>query len=688
MAISEISAPSRMGAQQPDGTLQVPTRDPFPLGIAVRALATFALVGASVGLFVSSVGVIGDAFEGFLDRNALSKESRLLLLLGFAAGLVLGVAAALIYLALRGRRGVLTLQRAANVILPLSLAFLLPSFFSAKPWHSKPLPYLVGLTTVVLLLEQLLRRSLVAWPSEAFSSLARKLTPSPRVARLLPLCIVLAGSLWYSIYFSYYTILNHHRLGTSGFDLGININWCYNALNGHWFRSSVLFGADGGHFFSGHAIFAMILWLPLFALMPGGEILLIFQATMVGFAATTLYLFASTQIPRWSAVVLAWAFLLFAPLHGPTFYDYHELLPPLFFHFLLYWAIATNRNRWVLVLVPVLWSFREDVAVGLTVLGLFLALTGIRARLGLVLAGASVAWFILIKFVLMPSWGQWWFASIYKELQPPGESGYGAVVQTLLLNPGYTLSTLLREEKLIYFLHMFGPLALLPARRLALVLLAIPGFFFSLLTTGYPPTVSIAFQYTCHSIPYLFAASVLALRVLGKGEAGIVRRRAALGAMALGVLSHSYVFGAALQHETFIGGFSKIEFEMTPKERQRYHTIQRLNAMIPKDASVSATENEVPHVAARLTVYTLKDGGIPADYVLLNKLHFGMDNSRKGFTQMLEREPYGLVAKGDDLYLFKRHHVSPETDQALSALGVKSRRRRGQDQEKGHDGDN
>jgi hypothetical protein len=32
-----------------------------------------------------------------------------------------------------------------------------------------------------------------------------------------------------------------------------------------------------------------------------------------------LYLFATTQIPRWSAVVVAYAYLLYAPLHGPNF---------------------------------------------------------------------------------------------------------------------------------------------------------------------------------------------------------------------------------------------------------------------------------------------------------------------------------------------------------------------------------
>src|SRR5258706_6011907 len=148
--------------------------------------------------------------------------------------------------------------------------------------------------------------------------------------------------------------------------------------------------------------------LPRFALKPDGEFFLIWQAVTAGFAATTLYLFASTQIPRWSAVVVAYAFLMYAPLHGPNFYDYHELIPPLLFHFLLYWAIATNRNWLVFITIPIIWSFREDLPVGTCVLGLFLLLTGVRPRLGMLIAGSSLVWFVLLKFVIMASAGSWW----------------------------------------------------------------------------------------------------------------------------------------------------------------------------------------------------------------------------------------------------------------------------------------
>lgn len=644
---------------------------PFPWSITAQSFAVLATVGSSLGLLVQTLRFPAGMLTAFLEKNKLAKQFRTEALLGIliGAGVLLLLSGG--YLAFRRREGVANLQRASDLLMPLGLAFLLPSLFSYTPWHADPLPYLVQLGIFVLLLEQTLRRFFAAVPQVVYDTLSEKTTFSPAWARRIPLMIVTAGALFYSIYISYYTILNHHRLGTSGYDLGINVNWMYNALHGHPFQSTVLFGADGGNFIGNHAIFAMFMWLPIYAIKPGAEVLLIFQASIVGFAAVTLYLFASTQLPRWSAMVVALLYLFFAPLHGPNFYDYHELLPAIFWHFLLYWAIAKERYRLLFILVPIVYAHREDVAVGVAVLGLFLLLTNLRPKVGAILLGVSIAWFYLIKFIIMPRLWSTWFASIYKELQAEGEGGYGTVVQTILINPSYFLITLLKEVKVNYFLHMFAPLAFLPARRPALLLLAIPGFFFTIMTTGYAPTISISFQYTTHWVPYLFAATVLMLRVIGQGEGGAIRRRAVLGAMTMAMLSHSYVFGAILQHNTFVGGFAKIEFSMTPEEEQRYQQIKMMDAMIPRNASVTATENECPHVAARMNVYTLKDGYVEADYMLINKQKMGIGNTRNNVKKMFSRQPYGLVAKGSGLFLFQRNHESPDTEAAKAEIGIR-----------------
>jgi uncharacterized membrane protein len=625
-------------------------------------------------LFIGLLTRMGASrFASYLERNDLTQELRERLFFYLIGGALLALLPCLVLLLWKGRRILPGLQRAAEISWPLCFIGVLRSLFSALPWHDQPLTFLVGLAIVVVVLERALRRSLRALPERILPvRLARclaRLRPRPSVARWLPLGVVLLGSAAYAFYFSHFTILHHRRLGTMGFDLGINVNWAYNALHGHFSRNTVALGAGASNYFGVHAVFAMLTWLPFFALQPDGEFFLIFQSLMAGFAATTLYLFASTQIPRWSAVVVAYAYLLFAPLHGPNFYDFHELMPPLFFHFLLYWAIAQRKHWLVWLLVPVIWSYREDLTIGLVVLGFFLLVTGARPRLGLGIAVASAAYFVVVKLVIMPQLWSGWFDTIYTSLQA-GQRGYGTVLVTILTNPAYFLTTLLEREKLIYFLHFFTPLSFLPTRRWSLLMLALPGFAFSLITTQYWPTLSISFQYTCHAIPYVFCASVLMLGLISQGPEGTLRRRAALGAVAFGTLSHSYVFGAVLQHETFVGGFSKIEFTMSQSDKLRYATLRRLVALIPESASVAASESEVPHIAARMSAYTLKDGEADADYVLVEAQHLGVGASRAAFSAMMNREPYRLIGEGDDLYLFQRGTTTPETKIALARLGV------------------
>jgi uncharacterized membrane protein len=661
--LSLLTRGNSTGGNENAPPVRTPKRDFFalPWTDSAPAIGLFAAIGASLGLFTCTSWLI-DRSSFFL-KNSLDPSLRSLLWSSVLVGaLVAGVIPVLLLVASRGRAA-RAITHAADLACPLILVGLLPSLFAHQLWSTQPLTYLAQLGAVVLLAERLVARMLEATPS-LFRALAR-VERFPRVRRWLPLAVIVLASAAYAAWFSYYTLLHHRRFGTAAYDLGINVNWCYNALHGNLFRSTVEFGPDGGNVLAGHAIFAMFLWLPLYALHPGAEVLLIYQSVMCGLAAIPLYLTAKELLPRSAALVVALGYLMFAPLHGPNFYDYHELPVALPFHFCLHYVIITRRYRWVPLLLFILYAHREDVSVGLTVLGAFLLLTRLRPRLGLVLCIVSPLVFVAIKFALMPAVGSWWFADMYKELQPSGSTGYGPIVQTVLINPVYFLHTLLTEQKLIYFLHLFAPLVFLPFRRPLLAMLAMPGFFFTLMTTSYGPTLSIAFQYTTHWIPYLFLSTIFSLRMINE-RFGAARLSGAIAAIALGVLSHSTTFGAVIQHDTFIGGFSRIVFKESESDKRQYAEFKKLIAKIPQEASVGATERETPHIGARIDAYTLRLAHGEADYLLIRAGEVN-DIIRDAF----RRNPYGFVGDaGGTFYLFKKRHESPKTKWAKEKLGI------------------
>ncbi len=649
--------------------------------------ARLAQATAGLGLTCAALGYgvalgTGSGTE-FLIQNSLLPADRLALIIGLFGGAGLAVLLTLIALIWKRWSALPTLERLNVAVAPMAVLALLPTLLVPNVWFRNPMPFLIMLAGLVLLLERLLR----AWWLE-FSPVLAAFSDLPRgrlmgwVRRVAPLSIVLVAAASFSAFVLYFSIQQHQRLNTAAWDLGIYDNLMASAINGQPFHSTVLLGADGGSYLVGHAEFAMLLFTPLYWLWPRAEMLLTLQALVLGFAAVPLYLFARTQLPRGSAVVLALLYLLYAPLHGSCFYDFHWLPTTIIFQFLLYFAIATRKNWLFAFCYVVLTLIREDVSVGLTMLGLFLLVSGIRPRLGLTMTLVSALSFMAIRFGVMMLAGSWVFPNLlYGQLVIPGEHSFGSVIKTLITNPSYVVGTLLDPKKLNYFLHLMAPLAFLPLRRPLLILLICGGTMFTFLTTAYEPTVSINFQYPAHWIPYLFAATVLMLGTMSQRLDGAIRRRAALGAIAFGVATHSYVFGAVLQHETYVGGFLPLPYKITDAEKQTYAALRTVVAQIPGKASVAATDMEVPHVSNRVSVYTLSTIHADADYLLVNSNAI-LSGTRTVLKDATTRNDYGLVIRQKPFYLFKRGAATPGTEKAFEALGLTVRTKK-HNQDKG-----
>jgi uncharacterized membrane protein len=635
----------------------------------LRATLLLSVTCACVALAIGGAFLIDDS-AGFFVDNAMSRGTRIRLVVSVLVGGLIGATFSGLAVLLGKGRGARAIDLASKRWSPLALIWAIAGLATNYLWPENKLTFLVLLGGTVLLLERTLWVSGMTFPSHLLDGLGERYDRLPaRFRRLAPLSLVVVSAIGYASYTGYWSIEQHHRLATTSFDLGIIDNLMFNAMSGHGFRAPVLFGPSGGSLLAGHATFVLYLFLPFYWLSPRAETLLIIQSVLLGFAAVPLYGFAKTQLPRWSAALVAVAYLLYAPLHGLNFYDFHYLPVCIFFLFCLFWALSTNRKVLVWVLWAICVSIREDVPVGLATLGVFLIFSGYRVRTGVWMTVLSVISFVLVKFVVMQMAGTWWFASLYKELMPEGERNYGGVVMTLLTNPTYVVSTLLTEGKLTYTLHLLAPLVFLPIRRWTYLWLLFAGFFFTLLTTNYKPTVSISFQYTSHWVPYLFAAAVLAMSAMGRSRSGVVHRRAALTALLVGVVLHSLSFGAMLRPTKFIGGFQRIPFHVTQAERARYRDLREVIAMIPPQASVAATDPENPHISNRVTAYPFRTGSGEAEYMLIRK--FVSSRARQNAQRTIDEHPYGLVARVGDFYLLKRGHESPETADALKKLLLK-----------------
>lgn len=640
------------------------------------ALVVLALVGFSLVLGVQSL-IIAHAQPSFFAGNTLGVAGRTALLVSLGGGLLLPLVGAGGYAIWRRPQATPRLIRLATLACPLLIAGFVPALYVWQFGQKATLQYLFLLVLTVFFAQYLLRLSLPVWATVRSPRLLSQRWEMlslfcARRAGWLGLSSVLLTSLAYASYTGWFTIHQHRLIQTNALDLGIYDNLMFGALSGKPFRSPVLFGSIHHNYLAGHAEYGMLLFLPIYALRPGPETLLLLQSVVLGFAAVPLFLFARTRLSTGLAVLVSLSYLLYAPLHGPNFYDFHWLPLAIFFHFWLYWALATRRNWLAIAMILVLLSMREDIALGLCVLGAFLFFTGERVRFGLVLSLVCVIWFAINKFVIMRWAGSWWFENMYAELFADGRPGYASVLETILSNPTFTLVTLAHEPKLVYIFHLLVPLAFLPVRRLALAFLLLPGFFFTLLTTGYWPTTSIAFQYTTHWIPYLFLAVVLSLWLMGRESHGPLKRTAAVLTLLLVLTSHSYNFGAILQRQSFVGGFATVNFETTPQQAKRYAALLGLIRQIPPSASVAATELVNPHISTRLVAYTFRYEVPPVDYILVSKPEVTGDALRL-LSSLLKKADYGLAGEAyNEFFLFKRGGAPGNYASALSTLGIGS----------------
>jgi uncharacterized membrane protein len=615
--------------------------------LGLRPIALLALCAASFALFGWQLA--SDAAGDFLRENALAAASRTQLIALLAGSAVVAGLAGMTYTAFTGVLGVRALRLLSRITAPFTLIGLLPPLLKTNIWPD-PLVEVMAIAVFVILFELLFRVSLGAW-YELMGVRAPPLSPTTRRARRICTAIMLAGAAGYGIYASRYTLFQHWRFQTYNYDLGQYDNVFWNALHGRPMVCTPLGNFENWSSLGGHADLGVFFLLPFYAIYPHAETLLVMQSVLLGLGAIPVYFFAVRRLPPRYACVLAICYLLYPPMHGSNFYDFH--LQPVAATFVLFtiWLVDIKRWFWATLTFIVAIACREDISVGLAFIGMYLVFTGYRWRAGAIMAVVAAAYFVVIRFYIMPRHGTGWFSDIYKDLypRPTGPNTYGGVIQTLATNPTFVFRTLLTSDKLRYFLQIVTPIAFLPLRRPYLLPALAPGALFTLLTTAYGPTTDIAFQYSGHFTPYIFIASALALA--SSTAQRRPARRAALGALVVGTLLCTKHWGAFPPGGPFKGGFSLVSFAIpTAADFQKRRDLKELATKIPEGAPFAVSEQELPHVSGHLKVLALRDGISGAEYAL-----YGTASAGANFAaEALARGDYVQIAERPGLALIKR----------------------------------
>lgn len=413
--------------------------------------------------------------------------------------------------------------------------------------------------------------------------------------------VVGAGVAGYALVFSFITVTRHWALRTHALDLGyyVQVLWSLSQGLGPYVSLPEMH-AWGDHFSP-----TLYLLVPLFAVFPGPAALLLAQSAAFALGAIPLFALARRRIGHDApAAAFALLYLVSPTLHGINLRDFHPAALAIPLLLAAVYCFETNRMGWFLVAVILTLGCREDAALAVAGLGLWIALARRRWIWGLGVAAGSLALLFFDTQVLMPYFRGGPYPHLHRYAHLGGS--LGEILLNMVLHPLRTLGFMVSGEKLTYLLALLAPLGLLPLLAPWDLLPALPALAHNLLARD-PVMFRYRTQYNSFILPFFILAAVSGYARLAPG---LALKGRPLRGLALGL---AFLLSLALTSRT-VNDLALDRWWLTARQRAAHALV----AQVPPGVSVSTPDRFVPHLAMRPKVFVFPVGLEKSEYVLLD----------------------------------------------------------------------
>lgn len=493
------------------------------------------------------------------------------------------------------------------------------------------------------------------------------------------------------------------------FDLGNMDQAVWNTLHGHpfrftnraedWYGPPTRLGI--------HVEPIILLIAPLYLIHSGPQTLILLQTVALALGAIPLFLLARHRLPELPFVGVAFvmSYLIAPELLGSAMWDFHPvaLATPLLLTAI--WALDARRYRWFVAAAILAALTKEDVALALIPLGLYIAYGQRKRLLGWSTVACSVIWVYLCFGVILPHFNggssggnTYWYRYAWL-----GRSAKAAAVNALT-HPWIPISHVLGDAAHRGYLLLLGATGggfglFAPALWVA----ALPEVAVNVLSS-HAEQYSGFFQYNAVSLPFLMAASVFGVdawyRRRVRREHGIApsprpgaplpakNRRSAYLARARWLWRYGYhlwdvalgripipsrVIGSVvIVWLLFTANMSLVTADARftafwhsgdiPASSQAQ--MDALLAEVPHDATVAASDSVDPHLSDRYTIYLMPDPqSYLAEYVAVDvqsATEYHQEADDYMFNAMLGSGHYEVIGTAGGIVLL--HRTGPPLD--------------------------
>lgn len=441
----------------------------------------------------------------------------------------------------------------------------------------------------------------------------------------------------------------------SAFDIGIHVQAIWKFSTGRGLFNTV----RGLPIWGDHCWFVMILYTPLYWLLPRVETLLVLQAFGLAFGAVPLALIIlRRQGGSLAALVFAAAWLLSPALQNMNLENFHpEVLAAPF----LLWAVERAeagkwRGFWIALGGALL--CKEDVALTTFMLGFWVFFR--NRRVGVLTMLVSVIWFLFCMKVFLPYFnghgffrfqGGYWFSQFWQAK----------------FEPDFYLSIINQARVGLYAWKLGLPLLFLFLLNPSLAAAALPGFMVNVLS-GNDYLISIDYHYNFQTLPMLFAASAV-------GFTRLRQKTAHVPFLSLIILAAVLAASLWANNQWSYLPVKKIKERLSSqysffKESGAERRFREFAALLPEDPDVpiAVSHNLLPHLAHRNKVYMFPNPFRPQywgingenlptpeiiNMVLLDTAAIGRDNLTI-FKRLVESGEFLLLKQGGSFMLAQR----------------------------------
>lgn len=409
-------------------------------------------------------------------------------------------------------------------------------------------------------------------------------------------CLIAACALFLAstIYFGYVTAMRYKSFTNYTFDFGIFAQMFENMATTGKPLTTVERSMEMSHF-GVHFSPIFYLLLPGYMIFRTPVYLLYAQAACVAAGVFATYLICKKlELSERVTLLFEVVYCLYPALFNGCFYDFHEnkLLTTIIL-FLFYFIISEKRIP-TYVFSLMLLMVKEDAAIYLIVIALYVIINRKKYLDGSVMAAMAVLYFIIANKIVAANGTEGVMMWRLNDYFVNGEETYSSVFKSILFDLGYLIKMMFVADKIPFIIWMFLPVFFTPfaTKKLSSLILLLPIIPINLMQT-WKYQYNIDYQYSYGIAALIIVSAIFCIMDMKKRP----RHIALLMALVVSISMFGNIITEQVQsNKSYVESYSEHTDE-----------IDEMLKSIDKNASVTASDAVMPHLYFVKTIYSIPE---------------------------------------------------------------------------------